>query len=121
VLKVLINQQLKSLVKRDSSVSIVIRLRNGRQRNQGSIIDMRDIFPSSPQRSDRPLAPIHWVPVAFSQRIYWTGHEADHSPPSRTLDKKVRSSPPTHHTHSLRASLTNNRDKLKGNAFLRKF
>jgi hypothetical protein len=121
VLKVLINQQLKPLVKRDSSIGIVIRLRNGRQRNRGSLIDMRDTFPSSPRRSDRPLAPIQWVPVAFSQRIYWTGHEADHSPPSRTLGKKVRSSPPTHHTHSVRAPLTKNRDKLKGNAFLQEF
>jgi hypothetical protein len=43
VLKVLINQQLKSLVKRDSSVGIVIRLRNGRQRIRGSITDMRHI------------------------------------------------------------------------------
>jgi hypothetical protein len=118
VLKVLINQQLKFLVKRGSSVGIAIRLRNERQRNRGSIIDMRDIFSSSPQLPDRPLAPIQWVPVAFSQRIYWTGHEADHSPPSRTLGKKVRSSPPTQHTLSLRAPLTKNRDKLKGNAFL---
>jgi hypothetical protein len=70
MLKVLKNQQIKSLVKRDSSVGIVIRLRNGRQRNRGSITDMTDILPSSPQRSDLPFAPIQWVPVAFFPSEY---------------------------------------------------